>query len=109
VRHFCEIVSTELTRRFWDHEKHKYLADGGVSELWEDHAKTVKHRAFDLDQTDLQSCIEFLIDKAAYNAIVGRPLATVWKMARERGWKPEHEEANKALPGNIILIGMKEE
>ena len=109
VRHFCEIVSTELTRRFWDHEKHKYLADGGVSELWEDHAKTVKHRAFDLDQTDLQSCIEFLIDKAAYNAIVGRPLATVWEMARERGWKPEHEEANKALPGNIILSEMKEE
>jgi hypothetical protein len=30
-------------------------------------------------------------------------------MARERGWKPEHEDANKALPGNIILIGMKEE
>jgi hypothetical protein len=99
----------ELTRRFWDHEKQKYLADGGVSDLWEDHAKTVKPRAFGLDQTDLQSCIEFLIDKAAYNAIVGRPLATVWKMARERGWKPEHEEANKALPGNIILIGMKEE
>jgi hypothetical protein len=35
VRHFCEIVSTELTNRFWDHEKHKYLADGGVSEIWE--------------------------------------------------------------------------
>jgi hypothetical protein len=35
VRHFCEIVSTELTKRFWDHEKHKYMADGGVSEIWE--------------------------------------------------------------------------
>ena len=109
VRHFCEVVRSEIDRRHWDHERSKYLADGGLPDLWEDHAKTIKRKLFDLGKTDLESCLDFLINKAGYDAIVGKTLAGAWSLAKGMGWKPEHEEANGAIPGNIVLSTMNDE
>ena len=109
ARHFRDVIEKEMNRRFWEHEKSKYIADGGLLDLWEDHAKTIKRKHFDFDQTDLDACLHFLVEKAGYKNMVGKTLAEIWSLAGGLGWKAEHPEANNTLPGNIILTEMKEE
>ena len=69
ARHFRDVIEKEMNRRFWEHEKSKYIADGGLLDLWEDHAKTIKRKHFDFDQTDLDVGLPpSLVEKAGYKA-----------------------------------------
>lgn len=102
VIHFYEKhVEEVLKERFWEHEKRKYLADGGVVELWEDHAKTVRYHPLDLTKTDLESCLDFLVNAGI--GIAGHPSGEIWTLAQAQGWKPNNPEINRSVPANIPL------
>jgi hypothetical protein len=103
LHQLIDAVRNEIERRFWEHERDKYMADGGVEGLWEDHAKFVKYKTFDLRETDLESCLEFLIKQAGFSKVVGKQLSEAWTLAESLGWKAGDPEANRTLPGNIVL------
>jgi hypothetical protein len=107
VRCYEEHVEQVLKERFWEHEKQKYLADGGLVELWEDHRKTVKFHRLELDKTDLESCLSFLV--SAGIKLAGRQSGEIWALAAQKGWKPSNPEANRSIPANIPLPEPKEE
>jgi hypothetical protein len=99
VRFHENHIEQTLKERFWQHERQKYLADGGVEELWEDHAKTVRFQNLELDRTDLQSCLSFLIENSV--PLSGRYSGEIWGLAHERGWKQSLPHANTAIPADI--------
>jgi hypothetical protein len=101
VRFYEKHIEEVLKERFWEHEKRKYLADGGVVELWEDHQKTVRYHPLELDKTDLESCLNFLVN-AGIN-IASRQSGEIWTLAQAHGWKPNNPEANRSIPANIPL------
>ncbi len=96
-----------LKERLWEHEKQKYLADGGLAELWEDHRKTVKLHPLELDRTDLESCLRFLVNAGI--KLAGRQSGEIWALAVEKGWTPGNPEANRSIPANIPLPEPEEE
>ena len=103
LQSLLENVSKEIDNRFWSHEKKKYLEDGGVEELWEDHAKTVKVRRFDLRETDLEVVLAKLLRTKPIKDIIGLSISAAFELARQTNIVLEHVAGNKALPGNIIL------
>ena len=107
VRFYQEHIEAVLKVRFWEHEKQKYLADGGLTELWEDHRKTVKFHRLELDKTDLESCLNFLVNAGI--KLTGRQSGEMWTLAAEKGWKAGNPEANGSIPANIPLPEPPEE
>ena len=107
VRFYQEHIEEVLKQRFWEHERQKYLADGGLVELWEDHCKTIKFRRLELDKTDLESCLSFLVNAGI--KLAGRQSGEIWALAAEKGWKASSPEANRSLPANIPLPEPKDE
>lgn len=107
VRFYQEHIEEVLKQRFWEHERQKYLADGGLLELWEDHCKTIKFRRLELDKTDLESCLSSLVNAGI--KLAGRQSGEIWALATEKGWKPSNPEANRSLPANIPLPEPKDE
>ena len=101
VRFYENHIEGVLKERFWEHEKRKYLADGGVAELWEDHQKTIRYHPLELDKTDLEACLNFLVNAGV--RIVGRQSGEIWGLAHSHGWKPDNPEANRSIPVNIPL------
>lgn len=99
VRFYEQHFEGVLKERFWEHEKRKYLADGGVMELWEDHQKTVRYHPLELDKTDLEACLNFLVNAGV--RIAGRQSGEIWALAQSHGWKPNNSEANRSIPANI--------
>jgi len=101
VNFYEKHIEEVLKERFWEHEKRKYLADGGVVELWEDHQKTIRYHPLELDKTDLESCLNFLV--GAGIRIAGHQSGEIWALAQSQGWKPNSPEANRTIPVNIAL------
>ncbi len=101
VRCYEKHIEDVLRERFWEHEKQKYLADGGIEDLWEDHAKTVRYHPVNLDKTDLESCLSFLVETGI--GIAGRQSGEIWTLAQAHGWKPNNPDANRTIPANIPL------
>ena len=75
--------------------------------MWEDHRKTVKFHRLELDKTDLESCLSFLVNAGI--KLAGRQSGEIWALAAEKGWKPSNPEANRSIPANIPLPEPKEE
>ena len=109
VRFFSEYVEKEIEARFWQHEKTKYFHDGGIEELWEDHRKTVKHKQFQLNHTELEACIEHILRKSGHKVLADQPVAAIWQQAVSLGWKQEKPELNAQVPGNIVMPPYKAE
>ncbi len=101
VRFYENHIEEVLKERFWEQEKRKYFADGGVVELWEDHAKTVRYHPVNLGKTDLESCLSFLV--CAGINVTGHQSGEIWALAHTHGWKPNNPEANRSVPTNIPL------
>ncbi|ODU25376.1 MAG: hypothetical protein ABS95_00195 [Verrucomicrobia bacterium SCN 57-15] len=101
VRFYEKHIEEILKERFWEHEKRKYLGDGGVVELWEDHAKTVRYHPMDLNKTDLESCLNCIVT-AGIN-VAEHQSGEIWSLAQAHGWKPNNPEANRSVPTNIPL------
>lgn len=100
---YAEHVIKTLDQRFWDKEYAKFIDDGGIKELWEDHKKTVKVCQFDLQKTDFNACIKFLLKSKI--RIEGCTTGEMWDLAAQAGWKCETDNSalNSALPGNIVF------
>jgi hypothetical protein len=100
VRFYEQHIEGVLKERFWEHEKRKYLADGGVVELWEDPQKTIRYHPLELDKTDLEACLNFLVNAGV--RIAGAKAARSG-IGPAHGWKPNNPEANRSIPVNIPL------
>ena len=103
VRNIVENVGVELDKRFWDWEKEKYLQDGGVLDLWEDHKKTIKYRSVDLRKTDLEDCLSFLMEHMPLGAIAKLTIGQMWESAVNKGWEHKHQDANAIIPENVKI------
>lgn len=103
LRNLVENVGIEIDKRFWAWEREKYLQDGGVDDLWEDHKKTVKYRQIDLRKTELEDCLAYLLRHITLGAITELTVGQMWETAINKGWKANHTEANSAIPANIQL------
>lgn len=100
IHDFCEQVQTEIEKRFWKHEHNKYLQDGGLQELWNDHKKTVKPHILKVHETDLPHILESL---ARNHNLKGLSLGEIFSLANEAGIELEKPAGNKVLPADIRL------